>query len=395
LIHEPGTVGAGIANNSVGGGGEPMFHNPGEHVVGMEVVLPTGEVVTLGSPGYNKYSKHWFGGRYLAGPDLAGLFIGDPGFLGIKTKIALRIFPLPKAMIAKTVLVPGKAPGTVDDYLASTENYIKISLELEKDGDFGLSHGAFAMAYFDQLYVSYVGATEIFEPFSRIWDPMEGEPWTEGMFCYIIAGDSEEEALNRVRRIDKVCEKYGCREFGEKIEDGNFARWLLEKNGDVLYAHPLWMSAGASPTRGAQWYIYDMAWVNVIPALRAIVKHCLDNRELYTRARATAPSWVLAPVGGGVKLAEATHMRQEEIPRLEEAVKAQRRIWDDKHRIYLEHGGVPIWKGVLYTLKMVKWGIFDESYLNLLRKIKESLDPNGILSPGQFGYGIPEDLEVW
>jgi len=49
----------------------------------------------------------------------------------------------------------------------------------------------------------------------------------------------------------------------------------------------------------------------------------------------------------------------------------------------------------LYTLKMVKWGIFDESYLNLLRKIKESLDPNGILSPGQFGYGIPEDLEVW
>jgi glycolate oxidase len=63
-------------------------------VLGLEVVLPTGEIVT-------------FGGKTLknvTGYDLVRLFVGSEGTLGIVTKIILRLVPKPKC--AAVLLVP-------------------------------------------------------------------------------------------------------------------------------------------------------------------------------------------------------------------------------------------------------------------------------------------------
>ncbi|HID29624.1 MAG TPA: FAD-binding oxidoreductase, partial [Desulfobacterales bacterium] len=79
------TIGGAVSNASVGGGGETMFAGPGRLVASLEVVLPTGEIINTGSAA-NPKGKPWFGGRFLGGPDLTGMFIGDPGVLGIKTK---------------------------------------------------------------------------------------------------------------------------------------------------------------------------------------------------------------------------------------------------------------------------------------------------------------------
>lgn len=69
------------------------------HVLGMEVVLPNGEVA-------------WFGGKALDTPglDLTGLFVGSEGTLGIATKIVLRIMRKPEAV--KTMLA---VYDTIDD----------------------------------------------------------------------------------------------------------------------------------------------------------------------------------------------------------------------------------------------------------------------------------------
>lgn len=78
------TIGGNVAENS-GGAHCLKYGFTTTHVLGMEVVLPNGDIVNLGSntldaPGY----------------DLAGVFVGAEGTLGIATKVILRIVKRPE-----------------------------------------------------------------------------------------------------------------------------------------------------------------------------------------------------------------------------------------------------------------------------------------------------------
>src|SRR6266540_6804054 len=92
------TIGGNIANNS-GGPHTLKYGVTTNHVLGLEVVLPDGEL-------------YWLGGktRDPQGYDLVGLFVGSEGTFGIATKIAVRILRKPQAV--KTVLA---VFGRVDD----------------------------------------------------------------------------------------------------------------------------------------------------------------------------------------------------------------------------------------------------------------------------------------
>ena len=52
----------------------------------MKVVLPQGDIVTLG----NKCVKH------LAGFNMEGIFVGSEGLLGIMTELTLALLPIPE-----------------------------------------------------------------------------------------------------------------------------------------------------------------------------------------------------------------------------------------------------------------------------------------------------------
>src|SRR5215470_4346485 len=84
------TIGGNIANNS-GGPHTLKYGVTVNHVLGLEVVMPDGEIV-------------WLGGRTreALGYDLAGVFVGSEGTFGIATKIVVRILRRPAAV--KTVL---------------------------------------------------------------------------------------------------------------------------------------------------------------------------------------------------------------------------------------------------------------------------------------------------
>jgi glycolate oxidase len=84
------TIGGNIANNS-GGPHTLKYGVTVNHVLGLEVVMPDGEIV-------------WLGGRTreALGYDLAGVFVGSEGTFGIATKIVTRILKKPQAV--KTVL---------------------------------------------------------------------------------------------------------------------------------------------------------------------------------------------------------------------------------------------------------------------------------------------------
>ncbi|MEZ5100319.1 MAG: FAD-linked oxidase C-terminal domain-containing protein [Thermoleophilia bacterium] len=80
------TIGGNVAENS--GGAHCLKHGfTVNHVTGMEVVLPDGELVELGGKTFEQ-----------PGIDLLGAFIGSEGTLGIATRITLRILRRPEAV---------------------------------------------------------------------------------------------------------------------------------------------------------------------------------------------------------------------------------------------------------------------------------------------------------
>ena len=88
------TIGGGLSNNSVGGGGAAMYGNVTEQCVGLEVVLPTGEIIYTGAKANSFCDKPFT--RFGLGADYTGIFLGDIGIHGVKTKASLNLYPLPE-----------------------------------------------------------------------------------------------------------------------------------------------------------------------------------------------------------------------------------------------------------------------------------------------------------
>jgi len=80
------SIGGNVAENS-GGAHCLKYGFTTHHVLELEVVLPDGELVHIGSPMVD-----------TPGPDLIGLFVGSEGTLGIATKIVVRILRRPESV---------------------------------------------------------------------------------------------------------------------------------------------------------------------------------------------------------------------------------------------------------------------------------------------------------
>lgn len=81
------TLGGNVAENS-GGPHCLKYGMTTNHILGLEVVLPDGEIINLGG-----------GGVDTIGYDLIGTFVGSEGTLGIATKITVRLTRSPQAVI--------------------------------------------------------------------------------------------------------------------------------------------------------------------------------------------------------------------------------------------------------------------------------------------------------
>jgi glycolate oxidase len=80
------SIGGNIAE-CAGGPNSLKYGVTRDYVLGLEVVLPTGEII---NPGVRTM-------KGVVGYDLARLFVGSEGTLGVVTKITLKLIPLPEA----------------------------------------------------------------------------------------------------------------------------------------------------------------------------------------------------------------------------------------------------------------------------------------------------------
>ncbi len=103
------SIGGNVAENS-GGAHCLKYGFTTTHVLGLEVVLPDGSLIHLG-------------GKTLDAPgyDLAGVFVGSEGTLGIATKVILRIVKRPECIRTLLAAFPGtnEAGAAVSDIIAA------------------------------------------------------------------------------------------------------------------------------------------------------------------------------------------------------------------------------------------------------------------------------------
>ncbi|HMP03252.1 MAG TPA: FAD-linked oxidase C-terminal domain-containing protein [Gemmatales bacterium] len=103
------TIGGNVATNS-GGPHTLKYGVTVNHVLGLEIVLPSGEIVTVGGPQSDQ-----------PGYDLTGLVVGSEGTFGIVTKVWVRLTPNPEAY--RTLLgvfeTVDAATATISDIIGS------------------------------------------------------------------------------------------------------------------------------------------------------------------------------------------------------------------------------------------------------------------------------------
>jgi glycolate oxidase len=103
------TIGGNVAENA-GGAHCLKYGFTTTHVLGLEVVLPSGELVHFGAPSPD-----------APGYDLAGVFVGSEGTLGVVTEVTLRLVKRPETvqvLLAAFNTISGAAQ-TVSDIIAA------------------------------------------------------------------------------------------------------------------------------------------------------------------------------------------------------------------------------------------------------------------------------------
>ncbi|MBE0542739.1 MAG: FAD-binding protein [Verrucomicrobia bacterium] len=317
------TIGGNVAENS-GGLRGLKYGITRNYVMGLEVVLPDGEVCWTG----NKCVKD------VAGYSLRDLFIGSEGTLGVITKVLLRLIPKPaakKTMVA-TYAAMDQAAQTVSDIIAA--QIIPCTLE-----------------FLDRTTIRCV------EDFAKVGLPLDCEA------LLLMETDGHPAAVaEEAAKMEELARKNGAREVRVAADEAEAARLATARR-----------SAFSALARVAPTTILEDATVPR-SELATMIRFVAVTARKYNLKVGT-----FGHMGdGNLHPTFLTDERnKEEMHRVEEAFKE---IFDEAIRlggtITGEHGIGLAKKGILPKFA-------GDAQMRVLRELRRALDPNGILNPGK------------
>ena len=332
LTGAAGTVGGAIASHGLGTG-SPRYQSTGDEVAGLEVVLPSGELLRTGSAASENAG---FFARYAVGPDLTGMFLGANGCLGVITRIALWIHPKPEHQETFALGFP--------DYESGARFISALQL---KDLTHNLWYGA---GYEYKAVEARVMAT--YPQFDRASLPH---------FCLALdaRGTSEEVSRDRARII---------------AEAGSFGGVEFRVFDEIFFAklrrdHTFWYSyAGYFGRSMCALLMCSMANETIPDFFRTIE----SNRQAHTQF-IWAGGLVLCRRGvhGAVIVFYDEHKQWDQV----------RAASEECCRDLLALGCVPYKSGRVWAPMMDQFG----RYHATVARLKKTMDPNGIMSPQVLG----------
>jgi FAD/FMN-containing dehydrogenase len=302
----------------------PRYGVNSQMVNGMEVVLPTGEVCKLGSC---SVSPNWFSRDPL--PDLMGLFLGWLGTTGIVTKISIQLFPNP----------------TFRDLLL----FVSDSAEL-----------------IPQI-ISELSQINLLENCFII--SQEKPRWAQRIYYIIvISGESEAEFETKKGLHERIFRKHR-----DKVSPVNKEPALTPLRERFLGVPPFAATAADFRKGGGFEYTGAILPIEVTPQAWQSGIEIAHKYDLMYQLGIQ-----LLPGGHSVMLAYSYPFKRA----VEEEAERARGALDDTNRLTLELGGV-VWKPELPAQKLILEKM-DANTRQLLDRIKKTLDPNGIMNPGNW-----------
>ncbi|HJX12024.1 MAG TPA: FAD-binding oxidoreductase [Dehalococcoidales bacterium] len=310
-------------------------------VTGLEVVLPTGELVKIGSCAV---SDGWQSLAPL--PELAGLFLGWQGTTGIITKMAVSLWPKPKHSVQMTFLFM--------DFEGADKALKALARTRVPDDIISLS---FAWAG-QEAFVAQ--SHEKISPYPAL--PRKPDD-PEIIVSVEITGNTREELDAKVGVIEEVArqELKGVRMVGPQSAPSTSAFFPMQMLGVLSSGGGLTWVGSYGPM--SHW-------------LEAIKEGCaLQDKHGFTR---TSYSRVMNE-GHFVGLRWLLPYDKGD-PVLVEKIKA---LCRDQMEMIIRHGFIP-YKTPVSAIRQLE-ARADPEWTKLHRRVKEMLDPNNILNPGRWG----------
>jgi FAD/FMN-containing dehydrogenase len=302
----------------------PRYGVNSQMVNGMEVVLPTGEVCKLGS---GSISPLWFSRDPL--PDLMGLFLGWLGTTGIVTKLSIQLFPKP----------------AFRDLLLFVSDSAELIPELIVEfGQINLLENCFIIT-------------------------QEKPRWAQRIYYIIVvSGESKEEFEVKKEMHRRIFARY--QDKVSPITEESAVTALRER---FLGVPPFAATAADFRKGGGFEYTGAILPIEVIPrAWRSGIEIAHRYDLMYQLGIQ------LLPNSHSVMLAYSYPFNRA----LEAEAERARGALDDTNRLTLELGGV-VWKPELPAQQLILERM-DANTRQLLDRIKKTMDPNGIMNPGNW-----------
>ena len=330
LAHDPwssprATLGGSISTNGMGyfvAGYGPMRRQ----VLGLEVVLPTGEILRTRPAEHNS-----------AGPSLAQLFIGSEGVFGIITKATVRAYPLPE----KEQMMGYEFQRFEDCFRAVQEIHRKKAVP------------------------SVLDAGEDVDGFG---DPTEDYPTQ----LFLLIEGFREEVDAKSSRLAEICEEYGGVKLGEE-----WAEDFWKHRHDLIYYYDKFLREGSEPD-----WIGDniLDYVHLyLPAGKGLEDKKKSGEIMKEHGRLIRERglWGHPELFSTVFLRPATPDRETA---KKEAMKAVDKMIELCHTM---GGSMEYCHGVGIRLAHHMQREHGEAGLQLLRRIKQAIGPNNIMNPGK------------
>ena len=322
------TIGGNLATNA-GGTQVLRYGNARELALGLEVVTPQGEI--------------WDGLRGLrkdnTGYDLRDLYIGSEGTLGVITAAVLKLFPLPRAQRTALIAVPG----------------LPQALQLLQRARAGFGAGLTA---FEVMSADCMRDVVQAFPLQRMpFADLPGDAW-----CALLEVSDSEDEQHAQERLEAV--------LAAALEEGEALDAAVSVSG---------------AQSAAFWHLRESITLALAQA-RACVKHDISLPASRIPDFVQSTDAALAAAFPGVAMRVFGHLGDGNLhynllpPEGVSQTDIQRLVHD---RVHQAGGSISAEQGIgqrrVQDLQRYKSVV----ELDLMRRIKRALDPQGLMNPGK------------